>query len=223
MNVYRYERKFLTTLFPYEAEQVILDNPAHFNKLYEPRWINNIYLDTPGLTYYYDNVEGEKSRLKVRVRWYGPEKKRAVKPVLEFKIKRGFFGEKRSYPLPDFDVDGVDLRKTLNQTFRSAYLPPNVLDILEGLNPMIFNRYLRSYYLSSDNIFRLTLDDQLFFAGCSAGKMSFLSETEDFDVRIFELKYDVGKDTLADKISKHFPFRLTKNSKYLRGVELVCM
>ena len=38
---------------------------------------------------------------------------------------------------------------------------------------------------------------------------------------ILEIKYDDKYDLEAAKISNNFPFRLTKSSKYSRGIELL--
>ncbi|MFT6321967.1 MAG: hypothetical protein ACJAT4_002902 [Granulosicoccus sp.] len=40
----------------------------------------------------------------------------------------------------------------------------------------------------------------------------------DTDV-VMEMKYDVDDDQEAGKVSSAFPFRLTKNSKYVNGVD----
>ena len=40
---------------------------------------------------------------------------------------------------------------------------------------------------------------------------------------IVELKYNPDKDDTAERISNSFPFRMTKSSKYLQGIESVYM
>ena len=45
----RLERKFLVEdLDVHEVESIVRLHPAAFRKLYAPRWINNIYFDSPG-------------------------------------------------------------------------------------------------------------------------------------------------------------------------------
>jgi SPX domain protein involved in polyphosphate accumulation len=96
---YRYERKFLVPRNSWDSvESVIKRNPAVFSPLYYPRVINNIYLDTIPLGYYFMNVEGVFDRTKVRIRWYGDLFGPVRKPVLEFKIKAGLLGKKASFP-----------------------------------------------------------------------------------------------------------------------------
>src|SRR3712207_351051 len=102
----RYERKFfITGRSAKEIEQQLHFHPACFKEIYNERWINNIYLDTLGFNNYYDNLEGERERWKTRIRWYGGLFGEISKPVLEFKIKRGLLGNKKSYPLRSFTLN----------------------------------------------------------------------------------------------------------------------
>jgi hypothetical protein len=40
---------------------------------------------------------------------------------------------------------------------------------------------------------------------------------------ILELKYGIDDDAAASKVSTFFPFRVTKSSKYVQGIERVYM
>ena len=44
----------------------------------------------------------------------------------------------------------------------------------------------------------------------------------DYKNIIVELKYDREIDDIANRISQFFPFSVTKNSKYVQGIEAVC-
>jgi len=39
------------------------------------------------------------------------------------------------------------------------------------------------------------------------------------DAHIIELKYDIEDDKHAHSVASRFPFRLSKNSKYVTGIE----
>ena len=49
-----------------------------------------------------------------------------------------------------------------------------------------------------------------------------LSVNEFEPYSILELKYGHAKDDEASEITKHFPFRLTKSSKYVLGISKLC-
>ena len=36
---------------------------------------------------------------------------------------------------------------------------------------------------------------------------------------VVELKYDLGEDQNVAQITRHFPFRMTRSSKYVNGIE----
>ena len=96
----RFERKFtVNRLSKQGIELVIKQNSAFFSKIYKQRYINNIYLDTPNLTFFFDNNAGKSNRKKIRIRWYGDMFGMISYPILEFKIKTGDVGNKFSFPL----------------------------------------------------------------------------------------------------------------------------
>ena len=97
LEEYRYERKFIVERLGNEQiRSLVRLHPAMFVMPYPPRWVNNIYLDTPELANYVDNVDGAVDRRKVRLRWYHGLFEPASQAVLEFKIKRGLVGRKGS-------------------------------------------------------------------------------------------------------------------------------
>ena len=91
----RYERKYkVSDLNHHVILQSIRMHPVGLRKIYPDRQINNIYFDTPDLNNYFDNIDGNMDRMKIRIRWYGDCFKYIDKPVLELKIKRGLLGKK---------------------------------------------------------------------------------------------------------------------------------
>ena len=106
---YRYERKFaIPGLTMLEAEAFIRLLPGMFSEIYYPRMVNNIYLDSLQSQCYFDNLDGLKDRVKVRVRWYNNLLGFVEKPVLEFKIKKGALGKKISYALNPFSENAIE-------------------------------------------------------------------------------------------------------------------
>ncbi|MBL9173833.1 MAG: polyphosphate polymerase domain-containing protein [Verrucomicrobiales bacterium] len=217
---YRFERKYHIREVPtWEVEHWVRRCPALFYEVYAPRYINNIYLDSPDLVSYFENVDGMADRTKMRIRWYGPLFGTAARPVLEFKIKRGSVGTKVSHPLKPISIApglGVDsVRKVLDD----SDLPESVRFHLDGLHPALINRYHRKYFLSADGRYRITIDDELEFFRVHRFDNRFLSRLELTDSTVMELKYSGDIADIDDRITNYFPFRVTRMSKYVTGID----
>ncbi|HHL57998.1 MAG TPA: polyphosphate polymerase domain-containing protein [Bacteroidetes bacterium] len=217
----RYERKFMVDAMDYYAvEQQIRIHPAAFSPIFHPRYINNIYLDTNEFDFYFDNVSGRSSRKKARIRWYGEKEGFVEKPVLEFKIREGMLGNKISFRLKPFRVDDSLNREILLEVFRNSELPVWALENLLFMKPALLNRYLRKYFLSFDRKFRLTIDNELAYFGIGSNNNLFTEEYTSDDV-IVELKYDQAFSEAASFVSNKLPYRLTKSSKYVNGIDFL--
>lgn len=217
---YRFERKFTAdTVDAAILEPYIRLHPAAFRKIYEPRWINNIYFDTWNHDAFEDNIEGEsRIRVKVRIRWYGELFGRAARPVLELKIKRGLVNRKESFVLDPLDIEPTLDLEAIHGRLRRADMPPSLLQDLLKLQPTLINRYHRVYYLAADRRFRLTMDSQLTFRGVQANRSSFPVHSREDQPIVIELKYPEQFDGDADVISQQLPLRLSRNSKYASGI-----
>ncbi|VEN74470.1 conserved hypothetical protein [Candidatus Desulfarcum epimagneticum] len=218
---YRYERKFDISdgLAPGEAESIIKIHPAIFSEIFYSRFVNSIYLDTNSMGNYFDNVYGFADRKKIRLRWYGSLFGKIDKPTLEIKIKKGFVGKKKSYPIHGFVLDS-DFNIG---TFLSAALESGIPDFLKQdlhfFNPVLLNRYSRKYFLSANKKYRITLDTNLSFYKIKRHNNSFLSSIQSKSKIVIELKYESRHDNNADRIINSFPFRVTRNSKYVNGIK----
>ncbi len=217
---YRYERKFLVPpRWHCAVERGIRLNPALFSTLYPPRTVNNIYLDSPALRLYFLNLDGAAERSKVRIRWYGERLGELPRPVLEFKIKHGLLGTKESFPLEPFCLDNLFNRKVMARVLSSSELPTNVRQLLVGLEPSLLNCYRRRYYQSADRRYRLTWDTRLEFFRLHRGHNSLLGKAPPCPLQVVELKYDQAHAAGAEEVAKALPFRVTRLSKYVFGVE----
>ena len=74
--------------------------------------------------------------------------------------------------------------------------------------------------MSSDHKFRITVDNDLRFYRIKSLHNLFVDKIVDNFTFIIELKYDQANDNGAKFITNAFPFRLTKNSKYVGGYEM---
>lgn len=217
----RYERKFLVTdMHFYDIEQQVRTHQAAFSPIYYPRYINNVYLDTNELDFFYDNVSGKGSRKKARIRWYADQFGAVEKPVLEFKVREGMLGNKLSFRLQPFKMNGDFNYQKLVEVINNSDLPAWAREILHQVKPALLNRYKRHYFISFDNKFRLTLDEELSYFAIGVDNNSFLENYTSEDT-IVELKYDRKHDDDAPLVTNTLPFRLTKSSKYVNGIELL--
>jgi hypothetical protein len=88
---FRFERKYHISEVPLaEVEDWVRRSPALFHEIYRPRYINNIYLDTPGLSAYFQNIDGLPARTKLRIRWYGALLGLVAKPSSSSKSRRAW-------------------------------------------------------------------------------------------------------------------------------------
>lgn len=219
-KAYRYERKFyLPDIGFSEVEAHVRLNPGLFHEIYHSRWVNNIYFDTPDHECFKDNVEGSLFRTKERIRWYGELFGLIEKPMLEFKLKRGLVGRKESFKLHSFVLDESFNLEAIAEFIDGSDIPEPVRLRLRNAFPTLVNRYQRKYFLSADSRFRITLDSGMEYYQVGPNNNVFLHPViNDRDI-ILELKYDVSSDDAASEITGGFPFRVTKSSKYVQGVE----
>ncbi len=218
--IYRKERKFVVSGNSITAvEFFVKSHPAMFFQPFPPRFVNNVYFDSRDFHNYGDNVVGSANRLKFRIRWYGEQFGHIEKPVLEIKIKKGLAGAKRHYPMAPFTFEPGFSNKYLNDWIERSKLPNEIRELLKYQTPALLNQYHRKYYLSGDRIFRLTLDHKLQYIKIGRHQNSFLNRVNNNRDVIVELKYDVEYDEEANKITASFPFRLSKNSKYVNGMD----
>ena len=140
-------------------------------------------------------------------------------PVLEFKFKSGAVGRKLSFLLKPFNLNlnfNIDILKGI---FERSELPAWALYDILPLEPHLLNSYTRKYFRSFDKDFRVTVDNNMIYRNISRRNNSFTNHSINSTDIIVELKYNFDKDNLANSITNQFPFRLTKSSKYVNGID----
>jgi len=216
--LYRFERKFLVTgLNTDEIEALVNINSLMFNYSYQRRTINNIYFDDFNFSNYHANVEGATDRIKIRIRWYGEPFDAHQNPKLEIKIKKGLLGSKETLKLK-----GFNLNEDLSDLFRpleNSYIYKRYS--LDSVSPVLLNSYSRSYYISNDKSYRITIDDCQSYFKIGKRDNSFLHKVDDRHSKILEIKYNDEFDDNVNYITNNLPFRMTKNSKYVNGIDSI--
>jgi len=206
----RYERKYkIERLSLPLVHQSIRLHPAGFRKIFPDRQVNNIYFDTTDYNTYKDNVMGIAERRKFRIRWYGKNLELISNPHFEIKIKNNQLGDKLIHQLKDFTIDDLDFITNKIQTLSNTFKP---------LHPTLFNSYHRSYFGTPDKKFRITIDSQMSYHSMRNHNIK-TDRIKDEEI-VLELKYDQNLDAQTDRITQYFPFRLTKSSKYVTGMEM---
>lgn len=220
---FRYEKKFvLEAVAEAPIEQSIRLHPAMFREIYYPRTVNNLYLDTYDLKGYFSNLDGVSKRLKVRVRWYGNLFGAVAAPILEFKLKHNQHVGKLSWDLASFTFDQQFSIHDMQDVFRRSSLSDTVAYQVKSLRFSLLNSYRRKYFLSSDGKYRITLDTDVSYYKMSPLQNSFLHKLIRQNNIIMELKYNRTEDETADQITHYFPFRISRCSKYVAGIESLC-
>lgn len=218
----RYERKFIfeNILLEDLISTIVYTNPYGFQEIYHQRAVNNIYFDDSELSFYHQNVSGIGLRKKYRLRWYSKDFYNVHEPTFEIKRKYGELGDKYLFKMPKFKVDleknsPEDIQKLITIYLTKSNNKELALK-LHSLSPALYSSYLRRYFLSSCKKFRITLDYQISFT--NTHQISFNSTLKEI---VLELKYDEKDDMEARIVSQNIHSRLSKNSKYVRGIDLI--
>ena len=221
-TIYRYETKFfIQNMDRNFIENMISHHPAFFSEIYHSRHINNIYFDNLNLSSFHDNIDGNTDRIKYRIRWYGKIFGDIEKAKLELKIKKGLVGTKRTFDINAFKFNtGFDLSE-IKTSMLNSYLDSRILFALQDKLPVMLNRYKRTYFETNDKKFRITIDDCQEFYRLNNYKNSFLQKYKDSSNVIVEVKYDIRHKNKINQITNRLPFRVTKSSKYSRGIQLL--
>ena len=218
LDNFRYERKFRPeTLDLQQIQNIILSSEAFFRRIYHPRYINNIYLDTPELEAFYENIGGNSDRKKYRIRWYGEAQGKITGAIFEIKIKFSYRGTKKSFFLPDFTLDNDFSTKKCHDLLRSADIPAQILDDIAGMEMKLLNRYNRTYFRDVSGRFRLTTDSDINYYRIQDNFNRFVDSYTDKEV-VVEIKYDEEHNEASAGVINTMPFRLTRNSKYVDGI-----
>ncbi|HNQ67690.1 MAG TPA: VTC domain-containing protein [Bacteroidales bacterium] len=215
---YRYERKFRPeSLSVRQIENIVLGSAAFFRKIYHPRYVNNIYLDSPELDCLYDNLIGKSDRKKYRIRWYGNIKGLVSSAIFEVKIKTAYRGTKLSFFLPDFEITENFTTAECFKILKNANIPLEILDDIAGMEMKLLNSYKRTYFRDVTGNYRLTIDDDIKYFNLKDNFNLFKKCVSDRE-NVVEIKYDEEYNEYAPNIINTLPFRMTRNSKYIEGM-----
>jgi hypothetical protein len=202
-----------------QARSWIRLNPEGFRTAFPTRQVNNLYLDSPGLTNLAENLAGQAERYKLRFRWYGCMRRPpVVEAVLELKIKYGSVGDKKRLPLPEplaLDQPYRNILSALRKEAPKEWQPW----ILKANQPALINHYRREYFVSPDGLIRCTLDyEQTFFDQRYSARPNLIHELVGNHQVVIEVKAPVEMRERLERAVDSFPIPRYRHSKYVDGL-----
>jgi hypothetical protein len=200
-----------------QARSWIRLHPAGFVVAYPPRRVNSVYLDTPHLSNFNDNLYGTNLRQKLRLRWYG-DAMTNIQPSLELKQKRNLLGRKKQVQLPrklDMTCPWIEILGTIR-----ANVGPDWQALLHTTDqPALLNHYQREYYVTPDGAIRITLDfDQVAFDQRLSLRPNLHVRLPIADTVVIEIKTEREQVERLQQIAAQFPVLRSRNSKYVNGL-----
>ena len=188
----------------------------HPKKTYPDRLVHSIYLDTPELDDYFDNVSGVSRRRKIRLRWYGEDPSHMV---IEVKSKKNKVSGKRIIHLENPENLIPRDRHALKILFEGNIVS-SPIDIAPLYRPVLQVAYRRSYFELKPGI-RMTLDREIRYQKLSPS-VSHQMRLSPVDY-VVEFKYSVSQEREFKNLLRDFPFRIFRHSKYIVGMDVVAV
>ncbi len=185
------------------------------NRLYDDREVNSIYYDTHNLESAKDNLDGYAKRVKYRLRWYENDINKLAN--VEFKIRSNKFNYKKIFSLNESiqNLNIYEVFRINNDVFKSDY--ENVVNLIgyKRLFPILNISYLRSYYYFEDIV--VTYDRDITYKKFNRKNAEVVKDLG----KVIELKIPENKLRMSKKLINEFPFRVTRNSKYITGLSML--
>lgn len=216
---YRFEVKIPIPLnrLPH-IENWLSKHSVMFKPHHENRQIHSLYLDTPYLARYEENLSGISKRKKVRIRWYG-DIEFAENAKLEFKHRKAGKGYKVLFSTQlNFNQSNFSWYQTLKSMYYDLPLKCQLMWDTEHI-PIIICSYERAYYISQCGRIRATIDtnikayDQRYLAEANLTKAVPLG-----DYVLLELKTQAENETMLSEVIGSCPLRPSRHSKYVNSI-----
>ena len=221
LDLLRHEIKFVANASERAAVlQWVRNHWAGFSQPYPDRDVNNVYFDSFELSAFHENLSGTSRRSQVRWRWYGSTTS-PDRGTLEVKRRRGGLGWKLSFRTAGGDLSRGSWQQLRRQIRGDLDASARVWLDSSPL-PILINRYRRRYFASGDGAIRLTVDwhqrvyDQKLRSRPNLRRAANLPDT-----LVVELKFPVHEYPQASAIVQGLPLRLSRNSKYVIGVQAI--
>jgi SPX domain protein involved in polyphosphate accumulation len=211
----RYERKWVFDSIDHNQLFILLiRSNFSFASQFVDRKVNSIYFDDEHHTAIRQNIDGVSEKKKYRLRWYG-DFRNIINPTFEIKKKKGFEVSKKNFELPEmlnynlFDYNHIEkIELLINDKF----------NFKNKLFAILTTHYLRSYFISSNNLVRSTVDRNLkSLLLYNNRNLNIIKEYKDI---ILEFKYDLNLDEHVRKNIGNISSRFSKNSKFINAATI---
>ena len=205
MNDLRIEKKIVLGVHKSDfLKKKLLENG--FTRHFQDREISSLYIDTIDYNNAKDNINGISRRKKIRLRWYNND---TSEIFIEEKNKNNFTVWKNIESF-NFKLNKQNLLKKFSclSTFKNNNFLKN-----NNYKFILRTNYKRSYWLSSNNKIRATIDDNLKTSSFFSNNFINLPDT------ILEFKFSPeDENNFRDLFRENFyDLRMNKYSKYVRS------
>ena len=122
--------------------------------------VNSVYMDTPGLRFYYDTRLRQPTRLKPRVRYYGTHPAEFAVMEVKHRHKATIWKARDTVPAAEWPAV-LDVTRSERTTPTRTVLPESFVDVhhFYGIAPVLHLRYFREPYVSEIDAYgRVTFD-----------------------------------------------------------------
>jgi len=203
-------------------EQYVKSIPYSIKNSFSDRFVNSIYYDTIDYNAFNDNLSGISNRYKTRLRWYN-NLNNSSNFFLEFKMKKAAIGSKYIIPLDlVLDLESIKHSEIINNVSKNLTVNDNIIFNYSSHNPVVLVRYERSYYESSMYNIRVTIDHKIqYYPQQYSTKLNISYSSRTYNYIILEIKYYSNNDEIISDLVQYLPYRVTKSSKYVIGVNSI--
>ena len=235
----RYEFKYITELHVMEAlrERLAESMTPDPNAIDGGYHVNSIYYDTPDLSCYYEKLDGEKLRYKVRTRWYGEINRQTdlskLKAYVEIKHRNNDMNYKNrafvsGVHLPEF-AENQDLLMRLGEAVSEDQATEAAIIERITSQKLFFPICIVSYYRQPllcrfNHRLRVTFDTNL----RTLGPKSFNQTLHENGARVLpqnlcvvEIKFNWAMPLWMIEICREVGLDLRRYSKYAASLEIL--
>ena len=201
----------------FRIEKAINLSKFSFNEIYPKRTINSIYLDNHLFNSLTDSFDGNCSRKKTRIRWYG-NSMTPTPSTLEIKRKQGFISWKETSRNSHIvDPSAINWSNFITKKNKHEFFNYES----ENLLPKSIVSYNRRYFASFDRKIRITIDNELkFFEQVSTCKPNLKYANYRSQIMVTEIKVDLSNHHVLNDLLTDLPFTSRRFSKYSESVSL---
>jgi len=212
-----FEKKFPVSIYNTDYLLDLLNHVCLSDRKYPENEVFTVFYDTEDLEAYYESVNGNTVKSKLRIRWYGETHAAQTKGkevFIEVKTKKGLKVEKtrKQLYLPAAYFDDMDLTDPFWQG-----LPEGILTELGWRNParlwpVVLTRYRRSRFLDGVSGARIALDREIASLRVNTDVLPAAQATR-LGMAVLEVKGGDGLPLILDMVSG-ITFQWEAFSKY---------